>query len=85
MGVPFNEPPGQPDDPPMPHSNSAEDTASETESSSEEENDDDDDYEPVKLKITDNIVSPIDLGLQSLEPTISHESEDLLAGLIEEL
>ena len=51
----------------------------------EEENDDDDDYEPVKLKITDNIVSPNDLGLQSLEPTISHESEDLLAGLIEEL
>ena len=45
MGVPFNEPPGQPDDPPMPHSNSAEDTASETESSSEEENDDDIDGE----------------------------------------
>lgn len=42
MGVPFNEPPGQPDDPSQPHhSESTDDSGSEAETSSEEENDDD--------------------------------------------
>jgi hypothetical protein len=49
----------------------------------EEETDDDDD-EPIKLKIFDNSLSS-DLGIELLEPDILDESENLLAGMIEEL
>ena len=49
----------------------------------EEESDDDDD-EPIKLKIFDNSPSS-DLGIELLEPEILDESENLLAGMIEEL
>lgn len=49
-----------------------------------ESDDDDDDGDRIKLNITDNVVSAVDLGVESLEPTILDESEDLL-GNIEEL
>jgi hypothetical protein len=49
----------------------------------EEESDDDDD-EPIKLKIFDNSPSN-DLGIELLEPEILNDTENLLAGMIEEL
>ena len=50
----------------------------------EEDSDDDDDDEPIKLKIFDKSPSN-DLGIELLEPDILDESENLLAGMIEEL
>ena len=48
------------------------------------EEDSDDDEEPIKLKIFDNLSSN-DLGIELLEPEILNESDNLLAGMIEEL
>jgi hypothetical protein len=48
------------------------------------EEDSDDDEEPIKLKIFDNFSSN-DLGIELLEPEILDESDNLLAGMIEEL
>jgi hypothetical protein len=50
----------------------------------DEETDDDDDDEPIKLKIFDNSSSN-DLGIELLEPEILTDTENLLAGMIEEL
>ena len=52
---------------------------------SDEEDDDYDDEPPAKLKISNNIVSADDLGIQSLEPAILDGDIDLLSGLVEEL
>jgi hypothetical protein len=49
-----------------------------------EDDEDEEDEQHIKLKITDNDVSSIDLGFESLEPTILDGSENLL-GHIEEL
>jgi len=48
------------------------------------EEESDDDEEPIKLKIFDNLSSN-DLGIELLEPEILNESDNLLAGMIEEL
>jgi hypothetical protein len=48
------------------------------------EEDSDDDEEPIKLKIFDKFSSN-DLGIELLEPEILDESDNLLAGMIEEL
>ena len=50
-----------------------------------EEEDEEDDDEPIKLKISDNLVSAADLGIQSLEPVVLDDDVDLLSGFIEEL
>ena len=49
-----------------------------------EEESDSDDEEPIKLKIFDKSPSN-DLGIELLEPEILDESDNLLAGMIEEL
>jgi len=51
----------------------------------EEEEEEEDDDEPIKLKISDNLVSAADLGIQSLEPVVLDDDVDLLSGFIEEL
>ena len=50
-----------------------------------EEEEEEDDDEPIKLKISDNLVSAADLGIQSLEPVVLDDDVDLLSGLVEEL